>query len=135
MAAYATVADYAESYAVSLPEGTARNRQVAKKLDHATALINRHIPTGHTPDTEWLEALCLTVAHRAITNPGGRRQLTVGGFSETLGEDGGLYLTEREIGDLQPDDQSDPDADDAYSLDLTSGPAWAPDPAASGGWP
>lgn len=139
MAAYATVEDYEARAAVSLPEGTARRRQVEVYLDDATALIKRHIPAGFTPDAELLTALCVTVVRRVITNPGGRRQLTVGGFSETLGEDGGLYLTEREIDSLQPEDVTDPDADAAYSLNMTSGPAWIPDPAGvpgpfRGGW-
>ena len=49
---------------------------------------------------------------------------------ESLGEDGGLYLTEDEKAQLQPEDTADPDADAAYSIGLADEglPGWRPDP-------
>ncbi|MFI8853681.1 hypothetical protein ACIGW3_26295 [Streptomyces sp. NPDC053499] len=133
MAAYATVPDYEARAAVSLPAGSPQRAQVEAYLDDASALIKRHIPTGYEPDEAMLRALCVTVVRRVIANPGGRRQRTIGIYSETLGENGGLYLTEEEIEQLQPETVTDPDADAAYSVSLDLGAAgWVPDPG--GGW-
>jgi hypothetical protein len=41
-------------------------------------------------------AVAVAVAWRSLTNPGGRRSVTVGSVSESYGEDGGLYLTAAE---------------------------------------
>ncbi|MBQ1122643.1 hypothetical protein [Streptomyces sp. B15] len=134
MAAYATVPDYEARAAVSLPEGSPQRAQVEAYLDDASALIKRHIPTGYEPDEAMLRALCVTVVRRVIANPGGRRQRTIGIYSETLGENGGLYLTDEEIEQLQPETATDPDADAAYSVSLDLGTAgWVPDPV--GRWP
>jgi hypothetical protein len=38
----------------------------------------------------------VSVAWRGLTNPGGRRSITVGSVSESYGEDGGLHLTDGE---------------------------------------
>ncbi|WP_330349709.1 hypothetical protein [Streptomyces sp. NBC_00582] len=134
MAAFATVDDYTARAAVTLAEGSPKRAQVAAYLDDATAIMRRHIPTGHTPDEATLRAICVAVVRRVMANPGGYRQRTIGQYSESLGEDGGLYLTPDEIAQLQPDDETDPDADAAYSIGLVDDglPGWRPDPACYG---
>lgn len=134
MAAFATVDDYEARAAVALPEGSSRRRQVEVYLDDASALMQRHIPTGYTPDEGTLRAICVAVVRRVMANPGGYRQRTIGQYSESLGEDGGLYLTEDEKAQLQPEDVTDPDADAAYSVGLDDQglPGWRPDPACFG---
>ncbi|GAA3527825.1 hypothetical protein [Streptomyces osmaniensis] len=131
MAAYATVEDYEARAAVTLAEGSPKRAQVAAYLDDASAIMRRHIPTGYTPDEATLRAICVAVVRRVMANPGGYRQRTIGQYSESLGEDGGLYLTEDEIAQLQPEDETDPDADAAYSVELADHglPGWRPDPA------
>lgn len=128
MAAFATTADYQARAAVTLAEP--QLSQVAAYLDDASALMRRHIPAGYTPDPDTTRAVCVAVVRRMMANPGGYRARTIGGYSETLGEDGGLYLTEAEIGMLQPEDADDPDADAAYSVPLLDQglPGWCPDP-------
>lgn len=130
MAAFATVDDYTARAAVTLAEGSPRRAQVEAYLDDASALMARHIPAGYTPDEGTLRAICVSVVRRVMANPGGRRQRTIGQYSETLGEDGGLYLTPDEVGQLQPEDTTDPDADAAYSFGLADEglPGWRPDP-------
>ncbi|MFG2468723.1 hypothetical protein ACGFXB_25155 [Streptomyces canus] len=130
MAAYATVEDYEARAAVTLAAGSPKRAQVAAYLDDATALMQRHIPTGYTPDEATLRAVCVAVVRRVMANPGGRRQRTIGQYSETLGEDGGLYLTEDEKAQLQPEDATDPDADAAYSIGVADEglPGWRRDP-------
>ncbi|WP_327725728.1 hypothetical protein [Streptomyces europaeiscabiei] len=132
MAAFATVAQYIARAAVTLPEGSARRTQVEAYLDDASALMRRKIPAGYTPEAETLVAICVAVVRRAVANGGGYRQRTIGQYSETLSEDGGLYLTEDEIADLQPPDTTDPDADAAYTIGLIDGGGWAPDPSCYG---
>lgn len=130
MAAFATVEDYEARAAVTLAAGSPKAAQVAAYLDDATALMQRHIPAGYTPDEATLRAVCVAVVRRVMANPGGRRQRTIGQYSETLGEDGGLYLTEDEKAQLQPEDTADPDADAAYSFGVADEglPGWRPDP-------
>lgn len=133
MAAFATVGDYEARAAVTLPEGSPRRAQVEAYLDDATSIMRGKIPAGHTPDSGTLRAICVAVVRRVMANPGGYRQRTIGQYAETLGEDGGLYLTEDEIAQLQPDDVADPNADAAYSLDLDPGTrGWVDDPAGCG---
>lgn len=134
MAAFATVEDYTDRVAVTLPEGSPKRRQVEAYLDDASALMRRHIPAGHEPDPATLKAIAVSVVRRVMANPGGYRQRTIGQYSETLGEDGGLYLTPDEIAQLAPEDVTDPDADAAYSLGLADEglPGWRPDPACYG---
>ncbi|EPH40852.1 hypothetical protein ABT390_36580 [Streptomyces aurantiacus] len=134
MAAFATVEDYEARAAVALPAGSPKRRQVEVYLDDASALMRRHIPTGHAPDVDTLRAICVAVVRRVTANPGGYRQRTIGQYSETLGEDGGLYLTEDEVAMLQSEDASDPDADDAYSVVLVDQglPGWTRDPTCLG---
>jgi hypothetical protein len=57
-------------------------------------------------------------------------------YSETLGESGGLYLTESEIAQLQPPDTADPDSDAAYTVVLRDEglPGWTPDHGPWGRW-
>jgi hypothetical protein len=130
MAAYATVEDYEARAAVSL--SGAKRSQVEAYLDDASALMRRHIPTGYEPDPATLKAIAVAVARRVMANPGGYRQRSIGQYAETLGENGGLYLTEDEIALLQPETLDDPDADAAYSVGLRDEglPGWRPDP-----WP
>lgn len=127
-AAFATVDDYEARAAVSLPEGSPRRRQVEMYLDDASALMRRHIPAGYEPDPATLTAITVAVVRRVMANPGGYRQRTIGQYSESLGEDGGLYLTADEKAQLAPEDAADPDADAAYSVGLADYglPGWQP---------
>ncbi|MFF3190554.1 hypothetical protein [Streptomyces misionensis] len=129
-AAFATVDDYAARAAVTLAEGSPRRAQVEAYLDDASALMRRHIPAGYTPDEGTLRAIAVAVVRRVMANPGGYRQRTIGQYSESLGEDGGLYLTDDEKAQLAPEDVTDPDADAAYSLGVVDEglPGWRPDP-------
>jgi hypothetical protein len=122
--------DYTDRAGGVLPEGSPKRRQVEVYLIDASAIMRRHIPTGYTPDADTLRAICVAVVRRVMANPGGYRQRTIGQYSETLGEDGGLYLTTDEIAQLQPEDVTDPGADAAYSVGLTDQgmPGWRPDP-------
>jgi hypothetical protein len=131
MAAYATVQDYTDRVAVTLPEDSPKRRQVEAYLDDASAIMRRHIPAGYEPDPATLKAIAVAVVRRVMANPGGYRQRTIGQYSETLGEDGGLYLTDDEIAQLQPEDVTDPGADAAYSLGLADHglPGWSSDPS------
>lgn len=131
MAAFATVEDYEARAAVSLPEGSPRRKQVEAYLDDASALMRRHIPAGYEPDPATLKAIAVSVVRRVMANPGGYRQRTIGQYSESLGEDGGLYLTDDEKAQLQPEDVTDPGADAAFTLGLRDDglPGWSPDPA------
>jgi hypothetical protein len=134
VAAFATVAQYEARAAVTLPEGSAKRAQVEAYLEDASALMRRKIPIGYTPDAETLVAICVAVVRRVTANPGGYRQRTIGQYSETLGEDGGLYLTEDEVAALQPPDTTDPDADGAFTIGLVDEglPGWVPDPSCYG---
>jgi hypothetical protein len=127
---FATVKDYTDRSAGTLPEGSAKRTQVEAYLDDASAIMRRHIPAGYTPDEATLRAICVAVVRRVMANPGGYRQRTIGQYSESLGEDGGLYLTDDEIAQLQPEDGTDPDADAAYTVGLADQglPGWRPDP-------
>jgi hypothetical protein len=129
VAAYATVADYEARAAVTLAEGSPRRAQVEAYLDDASALMARHIPDGYTPDAGTLRAICVAVVRRVMANPGGYRQRTIGQYSESLGEDGGLYLTDDEKAQLAPADVVDPDADAAYTLGVADEglPGWRTD--------
>ncbi|EWS91672.1 hypothetical protein K7395_24730 [Streptomyces filamentosus] len=131
MAAFATVEDYEKRAAVTLPAGSPRRAQVEVYLDDASALMRGKIPAGFTPPEETTRAIAVAVTRRVIANGGGYRQRTIGQYSETLGEAGGLYLTEDEIDQLQPEDDTDPDADAAYSVELLdrSPHGWRDDPA------
>ncbi|MEV8394829.1 MULTISPECIES: hypothetical protein [unclassified Streptomyces] len=128
-AAFATVEDYEKRAAVTLTG--ARRDQVEAYLDDASALMRRHIPTGYTPDPGTTKAIAIAITRRVIANGGGYRQRTIGQYSETLGENGGLYLTDDEIAQLQPEDTNDPDADAAYTVELVdqSRHGWRDDPA------
>lgn len=133
MAAFATVEDYEARADVTLSER--KRLQVEAYLDDASALMRRHIPTGYTPDEGTTKAIAVAITRRVIANGGGYRQRTIGQYSETLGENGGLYVTDEEIAQLQPPDTTDPAADGAYSVGLVDQglPGWRDDPA--GCWP
>lgn len=95
MVAYATLTDYEQRHgAVSSVEA---GDKVRADLEDASALIRSVLPAGYTPAAELTRALAVKVAWRSITNPGGRRSKTVGAVSESYGEDGGLYLSDREV--------------------------------------
>jgi hypothetical protein len=95
MAAYATLTDYEQRH------GTVSTVEMGDKVraesEDASALIRSVLPAGYTPAAELTRALAVKVAGRSITNPGGRRSKTVGSVSESYGEDGGLYLSDREL--------------------------------------
>ncbi|MGW1998148.1 hypothetical protein [Embleya sp. NPDC001921] len=122
MAAFATVEQYA---ARSGPVTGADAAKVQATLDDASALIRSRLPRGFTPDPGVALAMTVVIARRAITNPGGYRQRTIGQYSETLGEAGGLYLTDGELASLLGDSMGDGDA--AYSVICADeGPIWSP---------
>lgn len=129
MAAYATLADY------ELRHGTVSSAAMADKvqalLEDASALIRAILPAGYTPDADLARAVCVAVAWRALTNPGGRRSVTVGSVSESYGdrgEDGGLNLTDGERAMLLAGYNAG--VPSAYTVDLRyGGPAWVPDPS------
>ncbi|MFF1756132.1 hypothetical protein [Streptomyces sp. NPDC058266] len=125
---FATVEDYEARAGVTLVEP--QRSQVQAYLDDASALMRRHIPAGFTPDPATTRAIAVAVVRRVMANPGGYRQRSIGQYSETLGENGGLYLTEDEIDMLQPEDNADPDADAAYTLGMRDEglPGWRADP-------
>ncbi|MFJ7963134.1 hypothetical protein [Streptomyces sp. NPDC096324] len=130
MAAYATVADYEARAAVTLTEP--QLSQVKALLEDIAALIRTSIPAGTVPDGDVARAVSVAVARRTMANPGGYRQRTVGAYSETLGETGGMYLTDAELEALTANsDASSGDA--AYSVGLRDeGPVWVAD---CGPWP
>ncbi|MCZ1009908.1 hypothetical protein [Streptomyces lydicus] len=132
MAPFATVEDYEARAGVTLVEP--KRSQVEAYLDDASALMRRHIPTGYEPDPGTATAIAVAVARRVMANPGGYRQRSIGQYAETLGEAGGLYLTEGEIALLQPETLDDPNADAAYSLGLRDDglPGWQYDPLCKG---
>lgn len=127
MAPFATVEDYEARAGVALA-GTKR-AQVKAYLDDASALMRRHIPTGYEPDPATLTAIAVAVTRRVMANPGGYRQRSIGQYAETLGESGGLYLTDSEVALLQPETLDDPGADAAYSIELRDEglPGWRPE--------
>ncbi|MFE0039437.1 hypothetical protein [Streptomyces sp. NPDC059015] len=131
MAAYATVADYEARAAVTLAEP--QFSQVQALLEDIAALIRTSIPAGTTPDEDVARAVSVAVARRTMANPGGYRQRTVGQYSETLGETGGMYLTDAELAALTAGTQGS-SGDAAYSVGLRDEglPGWRTDP---GCWP
>lgn len=94
MSCYATLADYEQRHGtVSTPE---TGDKVRALLDDASAVIGSILPSGYFPEAGLARAVAVAVAWRSLTNPGGRRSVTVGSVSESYGEDGGLYLTDAE---------------------------------------
>ncbi|MEV3855055.1 hypothetical protein AB0J38_12100 [Streptomyces sp. NPDC050095] len=128
MTAFATVEDYEARAGVILTG--AKRAQVEAYLKDASALMRRHVPAAYEPDPATLTAIAVAVTRRVMANPGGYRQRSIGQYAETLGENGGLYLTEDEIALLQPETLDDPDADVAYSVALRDEglPGWRRDP-------
>jgi len=118
VAAFATVEQYG-ARSGGTPTG-ADAVKVQAMLDDASALIRSNLrrlgPPGFTPDPELAVALTVVIARRAITNPGGYRQRTMGQYSETMGEAGGLYVTDGEIESLLGDAPGE--SDGAYTLSL-----------------
>lgn len=133
MAAYATVADYEARAAVTLVEP--QRTQVEALLDDIAALIRTSIPTDCTPDADVARAVSVAVARRTMANPGGYRARTIGRYSETLGEAGGMYLTESEL-DALTAGCGGGGGDAAYSVGLRDEglPGWVPDPHPGGYW-
>lgn len=134
MAAFATVGDYTKRAAVTLAQP--QLDQVAAYLDDASALMRRSIPAGFDVEPDTARAVCVAVVRRVLANPGGYRQRTMGAYSETLGEDGGMYLTEDEIALLQPQDDTNPGHDAAYSVSLRDEglPGWCPPHSRAAPW-
>jgi len=93
--AYATVADYTTRIGGGPlePDETAK---VAALLDDASALIDSKMPAGYVPPAGLARPIAVTMVIRASRNPGGFRERTIGNYSETLSESGGLYLTDNE---------------------------------------
>ncbi|MFJ9740818.1 hypothetical protein [Streptomyces sp. NPDC101166] len=132
MAAYATVSDYEARAAVTLQEP--QRTQVEALLEDIAALIRTSIPAGTVPDPDAARAVSVAVARRTMANPGGYRQRTVGQYSETLGETGGMYLTDAELEMLTASDDGG-SGDAAYSVGLSDHfPPWYPDPGGQR-WP
>lgn len=126
MSAYATVFDYEARAGVTLVDP--QRTQVEALLDDIAALIRTSVPAGTVPDPDAARAVSVAVARRTMANPGGYRQRTVGQYSETLGETGGMYLTDAELEMLTAND-SGSSGDAAYSVGLRDNcPAWVPDP-------
>lgn len=91
---YATLADYEAWTGQTLSDAAAA--KVTMKLAAASAIIRTVLPAGYEPDPEVAKAVCLAMVERAMINPGGRRSITMGGYSESLDQDGGLYLADAE---------------------------------------
>lgn len=89
---YATVEDYEKRAKVTLADGPDRD-QVEALLEDISILIYGQMPEGYAPDADVARAITVRVAMRAMSNPGGYRQRTIGDYSETLDEDGGLQLS------------------------------------------
>lgn len=91
---YATVADYQVRTGQTLT-GPAAD-QVTALLADASAIVRSILPAGYEPDADAARAVVVAMVRRGMTNPGGRRSITMGGYSATLDQDGGLYLTDAE---------------------------------------
>lgn len=91
---YATVADY-EVRAGQTLTGPGRD-QVDALLGDASAIVRSILPAGYEPDADAARAVVVAMVRRGMANPGGLRSRTMGGYSETLDQDGGLYLTDAE---------------------------------------
>lgn len=115
MPAYATVDDYDKRHGPLI--GEVQLRRVEAKLVDASAMIRNVLPVGYTPDAELTRALCVAVAYRAITNPGGARSRTVGQVATTYDQDGGLYLTVAEERMLLAQHEAD-QGSGAYTITL-----------------
>lgn len=113
MAAFATVEDYEARARVTLT-GAAR-AQVQALLDDVSELMRSHLPPGFAPAAGAARAVAVGVVRRVMANPGGYRQRSTGSYSETLGEDGGMALTDAEIAMLLGPDQTS-GADRAFTL-------------------
>lgn len=109
---FATIDDWNTKFAVTLTGPAAA--QVQFLLEEASAMIRGNLPTGYQPDPILARGMALTMAQRAKTNPGGRRSRTLGEYSETLGEAGGMYMTAGEIDSLLPPEFGDGTA--AYTV-------------------
>lgn len=133
MATYATVADYEARAAVTLAEPQVS--QVQALLEDIAALIRTSIPAGSVPDEDVARAVSVAVARRTMANPGGYRQRTVGQYSETLGETGGMYLTDAELEALTANTEES-GGDSAYSVHLRDDglPGWMTDPPRWAPW-
>jgi hypothetical protein len=93
--AYATVADYMGRVGGG-PLDADEAAKIAALLDDASALIDSKMPAGYTPPPGLARSTAVTMVIRRSNNPGGFRGRTIGNYSETLSESGGLYLTEDE---------------------------------------
>lgn len=122
MAPYATIEDYQARTGTTVLGAEAA--QIQAYLEDASALIRSRMPTGFVPDAAMARATAVAIVRRVKVNPGGYRSRTLGEYSETLGESGGLYITDGEVAALVG--QSDGSGDQAFSLIASDGPAWVP---------
>ncbi|MEU8136583.1 hypothetical protein [Streptodolium elevatio] len=120
MAAFATIEDYTARTATTVSGAEAA--QIQAYLADASAIIRSRMPTGFTPDGDMAKAIAVAIVRRVKVNPGGYRSRTLGEYSETLGEAGGLYITDGEVAALLGG--SDGSGDQAFSLISETGPAW-----------
>lgn len=120
MASFATIDDYTARTATSVSGAEAV--QIQAYLADASALIRSRMPPGFTPDADLARGIAVAIVRRVKANPGGRRSWALGEYSETLGEAGGLYITDGEVKTLLGG--SDGSGDQAFSLIASDGPAW-----------
>jgi len=130
-APFATVDEYEDENALA-PTTGAKRRQIAAKLTSASALMRSRMPADFVPDPDGARSIACTMVHRAIANPGGLRARTVGAYSETLDQNGGLYITDAEVAQLLGQGSPDDPTPSAYTVPLADhGLCWAPVPT----WP
>lgn len=110
---FATVGDYVDRTGKTLTP--VQQTQVKALLADASALIRSRLkragaPPGFQPDADMARAVAVAVVVRRMANPGGLRSRMVGGWQESYGEDGGLYVTDDELDSLMPDESDEPQA-------------------------
>lgn len=125
MDAYATLQDYCTRAGVALYTGL-KAAQVSAKLGDVSSLMRSKLPPDFTPDPDTARTLCVSITSRWMANPGGYRQRTWGQYSESLDQDGGLYITDDEIAQLLGQGAPGDPAPQAYTLTMADhGLHWA----------
>ena len=104
--AFASVAEYVLRTGGAMPTGQ-DFAQLEAALDDVSALIRARLraagaPLTYSPPADAARAVTIRVARLAMTNPGGYRSRSIGSYSETLGERGGLEVTDDDIALLLP---------------------------------
>lgn len=120
MADFATIEDYQARTATTVSGAEAS--QIQALLADASAIVRSRLPAGFVPDAGMARAITVAIVRRVKVNPGGFRARSIGEYSETLGEAGGLYITDSEVASLLGDAAGD--GAGAYSLIASDGPAW-----------